>query len=247
MHVLVADDDPIARGIARKHLTGAGAHVQLAETGLQAVEILTGGTATACDVVLMDIEMPVMDGLEAARRIRCEPRYARLPIIALTAHAMVVECRHCLVAGMDDHLIKPYSAAELIEVVTHWGREPDPESSRGASAVLDTDGALARLGGNREFYLRIAGRFAERYAGLDIAAIAARRGHAAAQMSMHSLNGFAGMLGADRLQDLAARLEDALGSDDPQTAALIPSFSAELAAVLDRVRSRLTGGEAAGR
>ncbi|GAB4165491.1 MAG: hypothetical protein Fur0039_01540 [Rhodocyclaceae bacterium] len=243
IRVLVVDDDPMSRGIARKLLSAAGASVEIAENGARALEVLEAGEAAAFDAVLMDIEMPTMDGLEASRRLRSRQRFSGLPIIALTAHAVVVECHCCIEAGMDDHIIKPFTSARLVEVIAHWtarGRR-SAAGLRPAAGILDTEAAVARLGGNREFYSRIATQFAERYGGLDIEAIAARRGRAAAQLSVHSLNGFAGMIGAERLQDLATRLEEALGSNDPQTAALMPSFSAELTAVLGRVRDQLGG------
>jgi len=252
LRVLVVDDDPVSRGFARKLLGTAGAEVEIAENGLRALEVLDSAESQCFDAVLMDIEMPAMDGLEATRRLRSQPRFAHLPIIALTAHAVVVECHCCIEAGMDDHVIKPFSAVTLVEVVAHWtsraARGPAGAITERAAGVLEADAALARLDGNHEFYSRVAGQFAERYAGLDIAAIAARRGRAAAQLSVHSLNGLAGMIGANRLQELAARLEEALGANDPQTATLMPSFSAELAAVLGRVRDHLagSGGEQSG-
>ncbi|PIV72467.1 MAG: hypothetical protein COW56_08925, partial [Rhodocyclales bacterium CG17_big_fil_post_rev_8_21_14_2_50_68_7] len=161
LRVLVVDDDPVSRGFARKLLGTAGAEVEIAENGLRALEVLDSAESQCFDAVLMDIEMPAMDGLEATRRLRSQPRFAHLPIIALTAHAVVVECHCCIEAGMDDHVIKPFSAVTLVEVVAHWtsraARGPAGAITERAAGVLEADAALARLDGNHEFYSRVAG------------------------------------------------------------------------------------------
>ena len=96
IRVLVADDDPIARSVVHKYLVEAGALADVAADGATALEKLLAAPEGTFDAVLMDIEMPNMDGLEVARRVRSNPQFKAMPIIALTAHAVVVECQYCL-------------------------------------------------------------------------------------------------------------------------------------------------------
>ena len=105
-HVLVVEDNPINQEIARALLEETGARISLAGNGREAVELLDGRDDTV-DLVFMDLQMPEMDGYEATRRIRAKGAYSRVPIIAMTAHAMVEEKDRCLAAGMDGHIAKP--------------------------------------------------------------------------------------------------------------------------------------------
>jgi CheY-like chemotaxis protein len=119
-NVLLAEDNQINRKIALKTLERAGYCVQAVENGSQA---LCEVQARAFDLVLMDVQMPEMDGLEATRRIReWEHRTERghVPIIALTAHAMRGDRERCLAAGMDDYLAKPVKSADLLSCIGHW-------------------------------------------------------------------------------------------------------------------------------
>ena len=121
LRVLVVEDNPVNQMVARGFLDALGCACMMADNGLQAVQILTA--PHDYDVVLMDCQMPEMDGLEATRRVREHEAggSARIPIIALTANAMVGDRESCLRAGMDDFLSKPFQREELKRVLDRWG------------------------------------------------------------------------------------------------------------------------------
>ncbi len=121
--ILLAEDNEINQQVAVELLEGVGAVVDVADNGRIAVEMLAGaGGAAAYDVVLMDVQMPEMDGYQATAKIRSEPRFAELPIIAMTAHATVEERSRCLAAGMNDHIAKPIDPAVLYGTVGRYYR-----------------------------------------------------------------------------------------------------------------------------
>ncbi|MEP7381761.1 MAG: PAS domain S-box protein [Gemmatimonadota bacterium] len=131
LRILVVDDSQVNLEVARRILQREGAHVALAIDGLQAVERVTT-QPNDFDIVLMDIQMPVLDGLDATRRIREAPGLAALPIIALTAGALVSERERSTEAGMNAFVTKPFNPAELIQVIQRFVT-PATEGSPGAS------------------------------------------------------------------------------------------------------------------
>jgi CheY-like chemotaxis protein len=122
LRVLLVEDNPTNRLVATRILEKTGATVAQAEDGAQAVAQLDAAP-DAFDAVLMDIQMPVMDGIEATRRLRADARFARLPIIAMTADAMSEDRQNCLDAGMQDYVSKPIDVATLVGALArHTGR-----------------------------------------------------------------------------------------------------------------------------
>jgi len=117
MRVLLAEDNPINQLLAKKLLHAAGVDVDVVSDGKQACERLAERGPAHYHLVLMDLQMPVMDGYTATRQLRADPRFAALPIVALTAHAMVEEIERCAALGMSDHLTKPINPAKLYEVL----------------------------------------------------------------------------------------------------------------------------------
>jgi CheY-like chemotaxis protein/HPt (histidine-containing phosphotransfer) domain-containing protein len=118
--VLVAEDNVVNQKVVRKILEKRGYEVLVANNGLEALALLE---RESFDVVLMDVQMPELDGIVATRRIRANPRWQKLPIIAMTAHAMNGDRERCLNAGMDSYLSKPVSAAHLTATIDQWIRE----------------------------------------------------------------------------------------------------------------------------
>ena len=116
-HLLVVDDDAANRDVLSRRLRQQGHAVRTASSGREALDLLS---ATAYDIVLLDIMMPDVDGYETLRRIRSQPRFARLPIIALTAKAMKGDRERCLEAGASDYIAKPVATAELLEMLRTW-------------------------------------------------------------------------------------------------------------------------------
>jgi CheY-like chemotaxis protein len=117
--ILLAEDNALNQEIAVELLSGAGAQVAVADNGREAVEILESSALTF-DLVLMDLQMPEMDGYEATRLIRADPRFKSIPIIAMTAHAMVDERERCLRSGFDDHVAKPIEVDVFFATLVHW-------------------------------------------------------------------------------------------------------------------------------
>ena len=121
--ILLTEDNEINQQIAIELLEGAGASVKVANNGREAVELLScAPQPPPFDLVLMDLQMPEMDGYQATARLRADPRFSNLPIIAMTAHATIEERQRCLAAGMNDHISKPIDPALLIETVGKFCR-----------------------------------------------------------------------------------------------------------------------------
>ncbi|MBF8722149.1 response regulator [Pseudomonas guariconensis] len=127
--VLLVEDNPVNQLVAKGMLLKLGCEVLLATQGLEALEQLEH---EAVDMVLMDCNMPVMDGYEATRRIRQDGRWSALPIVALTANAMPEERERCRAAGMNDYLAKPFRREELLALVEHWVPFSDQAAPRSA-------------------------------------------------------------------------------------------------------------------
>ncbi|WP_085316533.1 response regulator [Derxia lacustris] len=146
MRVLLVEDNALNRELAQILLSRQGASVTTAEHGLEAVERIRAGGPDAFDVVLMDVQMPVMDGYEATRQLRADRRFDRLPILALTANAMAGELERCLATGMQGHMAKPLDAGALVGLLQRWRRRPPGETQpRNAGAALDRTQPLPRL------------------------------------------------------------------------------------------------------
>jgi two-component system sensor histidine kinase/response regulator len=218
--VLVAEDNAINREVVRELLAAAGLEVVEAHTGREALERLA---ATHVDAVLLDVQMPEMDGLEAVRRLRADARHARLPVVALTAHAMLGDRERFLAAGMSDYLAKPIDESALRRVLARWLRPAAGAAPRspagGADAEgpgelpgIDVAGAVRRLGGDAALLWRLVGEFARQSAGAaaEIAELLGRGETKRAGDRLHALKGSAATVGAARLAAAAAGAEAAL-------------------------------------
>ena len=129
--ILLAEDNAINQQIAVELLEGVGARVTVADNGREAVDaLLRRAYPPPYDVVLMDLQMPEMDGYQATARIRADSRFASLPIIAMTAHATLEERAACLAAGMNDHISKPIDPNVLFDTVARYYRPDDRRSRR---------------------------------------------------------------------------------------------------------------------
>src|SRR5204863_516832 len=115
--ILVAEDNPVNQDVARQILELAGLEVDVAEDGDQALRMLQERDYA---LVLMDMQMPVMDGLQATRAIRHHPRWVRMPVVAMTANALGEDRELCLQAGMNDHVAKPVNPDRLYATLLHW-------------------------------------------------------------------------------------------------------------------------------
>ena len=143
MRILLTEDNPLNQEIAQALLTQAGAVITLAHNGAEALEHLQQQGVAAFDAVLMDIQMPVMDGLEATRRIR-QHISTSLPIIAMTANAHAQDRAQCLAAGMNEHLPKPIDQAQLIACLLQY-KAPVPDAAAALPASATPQPAPAPL------------------------------------------------------------------------------------------------------
>jgi signal transduction histidine kinase/DNA-binding response OmpR family regulator len=234
LRLLLAEDNPVNQQIARELLTAQGARIDVVGDGQQAVDRIAAGERY--DAVLMDMLMPVLDGLAATVCIRQTLRQTALPIIAMTANAMDTDRAECLAAGMDDHVSKPIVLAEVVETLLRHvpGAAPAPASPafapqsvlvpRGpAGAVLDRDEALGRLGGDLGLYEQLLPMFRQNLAqsGRDLQAALARAARDDVARLVHTIKGMAANMGAVVLASAAQGAEQALrGGAAPDGAAL---------------------------
>ncbi|MBT9456692.1 MAG: response regulator [Burkholderiaceae bacterium] len=220
--ILLVEDNPVSREVAQEFLRGMGAQADLASDGVEAVRL---AGATRYDLILMDLQMPHMDGLTATRSIRRLPGYQATPIVAMTANAYAEDRAACLAAGMNDHIAKPVNAALLERVLHHWlpGVEDpagvDPEPSAGLQRIpgLDWTRALQQFGGRAESLQRVLRQFVLLYRdGLPDLDVHLYRGALPeARRLAHSLKGASAAIGATRVQALAAALEAMLNVPTP--------------------------------
>jgi len=250
--ILLVEDNLINQEVARGILERWGVEVDAAANGAIAVEMLAS-SAAAYDAVLMDLQMPVMDGLEATRLIRMEEWGKNLPIIAMTASAMSEDRERCEAAGMSDHVAKPVDVAELFAVLHR--RLSGTESDRPATAIMashddsssaafpatipgiDLERALLRLG-SRPLLIKVLKEFRRLHAGDDrvIAEALAAGDVEDARRTAHTLKGLAGTIAAGNLAAAAGRLENVIFANqaDEFTASL-----EELSILLGELRSSL--------
>jgi CheY-like chemotaxis protein len=176
--VLLVEDNPINQEVARELLLRVGLEVDVAADGAQAVDAVSAGRY---DLVLMDMQMPIMDGLEATRRIRAMEGRSSLPIIAMTANAFEDDRRRCIDAGMNGHLSKPVDPVRLFVELSQWIAEDEDSAAAGPAAeapacaapasappdaceVLDVEAGLQSLAGDWASYRNLLSVFAEHHA-----------------------------------------------------------------------------------
>ena len=259
--VLLVDDNETNRELGYEILSEAGVQVDQACNGEEAIALVM---QTPYDAVLMDWQMPVMDGFEATRRIRAEPRFATLPILAMTANAMSGDRARCLAAGMNDHIPKPIDINQLLSTLAHWIQRPAPatppqsEAPEPAPAAppdplpelpgVDMGPALARLRGDVRQYRKLMLRFAQGHAQTTatLASQLQAGAYADAQRLAHTLKGLAANLGAETLRLAAQQLEQALETPmQSPLAALQAQVDHALQPLLDAVQAELTRTNAA--
>jgi PAS domain S-box-containing protein len=242
LHLLLVEDNEINRRLAQLLLKKAGHFVTTAENGRIALEKLARQTF---DVILMDIQMPEMDGIEATARIKANPHWQHIPVIAMTAHAMKGDRERFLAAGMDDYLTKPLRSEQIFATLgRHRPESPAPPSSPEAplpeTEILNRADVFERLGLEGAALDSLLAMFLEdidtqldlldrQILEGDIIALAA---------NAHTLKGAAANLGLDRIRDAAYRLEQAIQRYHlNKTAPIIPALRQEVAALRHHLES----------
>ena len=254
--VLLVEDNEANQQLAIELLKDSGAEVDVADNGQEAVVRVMDGD-TRYDLVLMDIQMPVMDGHEATRRIRADSRFSALPIIALTAHTMEEERQKILESGMDAHVAKPINAQTLLRVMNFFlGAQEStvPLGETGGRACrietpvpdipgLDVASALNRLDGNRKLYHWLLNSFTEKKSNAVaiIGEALAAGDRELARRTAHTLKSSAASIGATELATLAESLETALAQGEPDLdcGKIFDACVAEIERVLTAVRHQL--------
>jgi len=217
--VLLVEDNEINREVAQEILQEAGLIVTIAGNGREAVDKVKDNTY---DIVLMDIQMPIMDGYDATREIRKDPVYSELPIIAMTANALLSDKEKCLQVGMNDHVAKPIDTNKLFRKIAYWIKKgqaitqeksiigvPTPHSLTNEELAtsngiipnlvgIDVQTGLSRLGGNRKLYFKLLVVFYKNYkhAIKEIRYALDHGDIKEAERLVHTIKGAAGNLGA---------------------------------------------------
>jgi PAS domain S-box-containing protein len=251
VRLLVAEDVPTNQLIMRDLLESLGATVEVADNGALALQRLESH-GNEIDLILMDIQMPDMDGLQAARRIRSGPIRADIPIIALTAHAFEEERQRALAAGMNDFLTKPIEPPQLIAIIQRYrparpvvdvaAAPPTPApAATGIPEIpgVDVADGLRRMLNRQALYEKVLRDFHVRFlgeAGRIRQSLAAGDSEAAARQA-HSLKGTGGMVGAKGVAEQAALLEQAIKAGSLETEARLAQFEGELNQVLDGIKA----------
>ncbi|WP_018946478.1 response regulator [Thioalkalivibrio sp. AKL17] len=252
-HVLLVEDNPINQQVARELLQGTGVTVEVANNGQEALDRFESGTF---DLVLMDVQMPVMDGYDATRNLRRRPGLESLPVIAMTAHAMSGDRERCLDAGMNDYLSKPVQPDTLHTMLARWlpaaeetAATANPQQDTGDSATtgedtgaalpahlpgVDVDTGLQRLGGNTGLYRRLLLEFLHdnREADHRLREMLESGDLTGAERLTHLIKGTTANLVLPELARTAGALNAALREGTPDTAT-VEAFADALRQVLD--------------
>ena len=240
--ILLVEDNDINQQVAFEILSGGGIKVDIANNGREALARIK---AQHYDAVLMDIQMPEMDGYEATAAIREDRRYLNLPVIAMTAHALDGERNKCLVAGMNDYVTKPIDPDLLFTVLSRWiepitempiSATPSPASApKGLPPSIpgiDMPSALKMLGGNESLLRQLLGTFRAKYltSADAIDEYLSENDVETATRLAHTLKGVSGNLGAVKVFKAAAELEALLreGGDRDQARPLLASLELAL-------------------
>jgi len=241
LHVLLVEDNVLNQQLANALLARAGVRVSMVGDGIEALQALQ---KDKFDAVLMDMQMPNMDGLEATRRIRSNANFDSLPIIAMTANAMLGDRERCLNVGMNDYLSKPINYDTMYLTLGRWTQRSPMISSPVVSELvtfgtaLDSDKAIASIG-EQEIYLAVLEQFIPNQGGVveSLQEALAEADVKKAELLAHTLKGIAATIGADALAELARQLEVSIRQEDTAQCAQQLQF---LAAQMDDVKREVS-------
>ncbi len=220
VRILVVEDNDLNQLVAKEIIEGFGYKVDIADNGNIAINKLADNDY---DIVMMDMHMPVMDGITATRAIRKNSRLDSLPIIAMTANAMEADRKKCLAAGMNDYITKPLDVAQLFELLNKWlyNKAPStPPKALSSSSLrmenilanigqLDYALALNRMGGNQSLYYNLVKGFCEEQADFipKLTEAIENADYPSIRILSHTIKGLLGSIGATTLQDISSEIE----------------------------------------
>ncbi|MEO5377407.1 MAG: response regulator [Magnetococcus sp. DMHC-6] len=250
--VLLAEDNDINQQVARELLEQVGIQVVIANNGEEALNLL--GEGALFDAILMDLQMPVMDGLTATRQIRQKKNFASLPIIAMTANAMPVEREKCLEVGMNDHIAKPVVPEKMYATLAKWLPVQSGEVTKtafGAKLVeplpvlagIDVAKGIRHVGGNIALYRKVLRKFAQNQAGAcqEMQLRLANGESKTLESISHSLKGVAATIGATKLAGLAEKIEkqSRIPEGMLELPELLGTTASELAIVISAIETQI--------
>lgn len=261
--ILLAEDNDINLEIAQEYLNAEDFDFDVARNGLEALEMVK---KYRYSLVLMDIQMPEMDGITATEKIREweeqmlieNPAYQKLPVIAMTAHAMTGDREKGIEAGMSDYITKPIEPDIFYQVLGKWLTETEPDDASSAEKRdeegdslenlegIDTSSGLARMLGNVSKYKELLLKFAENHSE-DISRINSALEEGSKETALgivHSLKGLAGSLGAENLRELAAQLESSMKNDTGEVAERISITGEVLDRIVETIKTNVRKDEA---
>lgn len=229
-NILLVEDNELNQELATALLEGNNVSVTVANNGAEALECLK---LSSFDGVLMDLQMPIMDGFEATQRIRKQEQYKGLVIIAMTANAMAGDKEKVLSAGMNDHIAKPINVNNMFATMAKWIEPKQPYKAISIQsdvvnekvidlpqiAEMDTEIGLKSTQGNRKLYLKLLIKFYESNTNFNTSLIAAKKSSDSQEPMRlaHTLKGMAGTIGAKCIEESAAALEAAYNQDTDAT------------------------------
>ena len=255
LHVLLVEDNLVNQQIAQELLEAADIVVDVAANGRCAVDRLFDVGANYYGLILMDVQMPELDGHEATKLIRQNKLFQELPIIAMTAHALLMEKEKCFDSGMNAHITKPINPSELYQTVADWCSSyvvtnSDHRIVSNSSCVdkslnipgVDTRLGLSRTMGDKQLYLKLLKLFVfdQRTAIHQIREALMQSDYKTAERVAHTLKGVAGLIGAD-VQLLAARIESQIEGSIPiaQITNLLDSAEKQLHTTIEHIENCL--------
>lgn len=243
LRLLVVEDNLLNQQVAQDLLSRQGAHIRLANDGQEGLQAVVNHPE-AFDLVLMDLQMPNMDGLEATRQIRAHAHLQHIPIVAMTANAMASDREACLEVGMVDHVSKPIDLANLVATILRWTRPEGGNTNAPATAPqapatphidlpaqewVQVDPALERLGHDHSIYASIVNAYCEDAPQLlrSLAQSLSQAQWQEAARHAHTLKGLSATVGAQTLSNACATVEHSLRNQqalpDPAAWALVQS------------------------
>ncbi|MCP4268299.1 MAG: response regulator [Candidatus Brocadiaceae bacterium] len=222
LKILLVEDNELNQALVQNLLSKIGIQVDIANNGQEAINSLS----VQYDAILMDLQMPVMDGYEATKIIRQNKKFQDTPILAVTANAMPGENQKCLEAGMNDIIIKPVDPAKLLQMLNKWitGSEisdsdlSEIEISDELSRIPDIDvlAGLSRIGGDEDQYRNLLARFVKNYPDTisDVSKLISQGKMLDAERATHTLKGVVGNIGITKLYELTVALEKAISDNN---------------------------------
>jgi len=255
-NILLVEDNEINQEVASDLLLSMGLQIEVVSNGKMATEIILGSDPDRFNLVFIDLQMPVMGGLEATEIITAHKAYKNLPIVAMTADVMEGVKEKCIKVGMKDLVSKPISPTEVVKAIVKWAIRPEKTTLKskirktpvihdedlpldlGKLSGINTEEGLSRVRNNKKLYCNILIKFKNRYGNLldDLNENVSKGDRESLQRDLHSLKGVAGNIGAIQLYEQATLVERHFKDEMPDnTTALLNSLNELLIPIVESI------------